>query len=119
MNYQIKIKETTEKEISINFPMYVESPTGIFKYAILSDKKVISVSTNSIYPNSSVDIALSGGYNVITEKQFCDFYKETATAIWEGCESFLDMIEEKRHDAQVDFEDPAADEMEYQKRQSA
>lgn len=117
MNIEITKTET----ISITFPMYVETLTGQHKYAILSEDNVISVHSSSLSNDKSVkkvgiNVAFYGGYRKITEKEFCDFYNDTVNQMYDECQSFLDSIDEKNHEAGISFEDPAMDEIENERR---
>lgn len=99
MNIEIQKTET----INITFPMYVESLTGQHKYAILSEDNVISVHSSSLSNDKSVkkvgiNVAFYGGHRKITEKEFCDKYKEVATKIYDDCDNFLNGVEDRRHE---------------------
>ena len=60
--------------------------------------------------------AFRDGWKQITEKEFCNFYKDTVDSIYDNCASFLDSIDERNHEAGVSFEDPAMDEIENERR---
>jgi len=118
----IEIQKTVTESVQVKFPMYVETNKGYVKWALLSEKKCICVGNwgdiagrevdNSRLPSS----AFREDWKQITEKEFCDFYKQTACEIYDTCESFLDSIDEKNHEAGVSFEDPAMDEIENERR---
>ena len=118
----IEITKTVTESVQVKFPMYVETNLGYIKWAILSEKKCICVSNWGDTMEKMVDTtrqsasAFRTDYKVITEKEFCDFYKQTACEIYDTCESFLDSIDEKNHEAGVSFEDPAMDEIENERR---
>jgi hypothetical protein len=118
--YIIKIKEKTEteKEISINLPCYVKSNNGFHWYAIHSQTSVLSMFVGTTGINIGpccIETALSDNYTIITEKEFCDKYKEVATKIYDDCDGFLNAIEDRRCEA-YNYEDPAMDEIENERR---
>jgi len=96
-NYKFKIETKKETEISINLPMYVRSEYGTFMYGIISENNVIGICADSVH-KSSVKSALQGDYAIITEKEFCDKYKEVATKIYDDCDNFLNGVEDRRHE---------------------
>ena len=118
----IEITKTVTESVQVKFPMYVETNLGYIKWALLSEKKCICVSNWGDNEQKTVDTsrltesAFRTDYKVITEKEFCDFYKKTACEIYDTCESFLDSIDERNHEAGVSFEDPAMDEIENERR---
>ena len=118
----IEIQKTVTESVQVKFPMYVETNLGYIKWALLSEKKCICVSNWGDNEQKTVDTsrltesAFRTDYKQITEKEFCDFYKQTACEIYDTCESFLDSIDERNHEAGVSFEDPAMDEIENERR---
>ena len=111
----MEITITKTEKIDVTFPMYAQDIIGV--YALFSEKDGIQVmnyggaDTNKAIRKVTANVALMNNWYQITEKQFADFYKQTATEIWEACESFLDSLDEKRTEAS----DPAQDEMDYQR----
>ena len=118
----IEITKTVTESVQIKFPMYVETNLGYCKWALLSENKCIFVGNWGNDMEKQVDTtrksktAFRDGWKQITEKEFCDFYKQTACEIYDTCESFLDSIDERNHEAGVSFEDPAMDEIENERR---
>jgi hypothetical protein len=119
----IEITKTVTESVQVKFPMYVETNFGYCKWALLSENKCIcvgnwgndmrkAVDTTQVTPNQR----FVTDWKQITEKEFCDFYKQTACEIYDTCASFLDSIDEKNHEAGVSFEDPAMDEIENERR---
>lgn len=101
--YIIKIKEKTEteKEISINLPCYVKSGSGFHWYAIHSQTSVLSMFVGTTGINIGpccIETALIDNYTIITEKEFCDKYKEVATKIYDDCDNFLNGVEDRRYE---------------------
>ena len=117
-----KNKKTVTESVQIKFPMYVETNLGYCKWALLSENKCIFVGNWGNDMERQVDTsrksstAFRDGWKQITEKEFCDFYKKTACEIYDTCESFLDSIDERNHEAGVSFENPAMDEIENERR---
>jgi len=118
----IEITKTVTESVQVKFPMYVETNNGYVKWALLSEKKCICVGNWGNDMEKQIDTsrksktAFREDWKQITEKEFCDFYKQTACEIYDTCESFLDSIDEKNHEAGVSFEDPAMDEIENERR---
>ena len=118
----IEITKTVTESVQVKFPMYVETNFGYCKWALLSENKCIFVGNWGDDMEKQVDTtrksktAFRDGWKQITEAEFCDFYKKTACEIYDTCESFLDSIDEKNHEAGVSFEDPAMDEIENERR---
>lgn len=117
MQTTIKIKQTSEMEIAVNFPMYVKSEHDIFKYAILSKEKVISVSDGRIR-KSYIDVALNDKFTIISEKEFCDYLVKTRDEMYDFSEGVLDMIESSKIDSFDLNDDPAHEEYLNEQRQS-
>ena len=118
----IEITKTVTESVQVKFPMYVETNLGYCKWALLSENKCIFVGNWGNDMERQVDTsrksstAFRDGWKQITEKEFCDFYKDTVDSIYDHCESFLDSIDERNHEAGVSFEDPAMDEIENERR---
>ena len=118
----IEITKTVTESVQVKFPMYVETNLGYCKWALLSENKCIFVGNWGNDMERQVDTsrksstAFRDGWKQITEKEFCDFYKDTVDSIYDNCESFLDSIDKKNQEAGVSFEDPAMDEIENERR---
>ncbi len=88
----MRITIQTTKEVEIELPMYITSPLKSSYYAIMSETDITSVSNNRV-DKVSLNVALFGGYNVITRQEFCDKYEEVINTLNNQYDSFMETID--------------------------
>ena len=88
----MKLNITTTKEVEVTLPMFITSTFKTSYYAIMSDTDIIAISGGTI-TNVSLEVALHGGYNVITHQEFCDKYEEVINTLNNQYDSFMEVID--------------------------
>ena len=89
----MKLKITTTKEVEVTLPMYVASIYKTHYYAIMSETDIISVSENNNIENVSINVAIHGGYHIITRQEFCDKYEQAINTLNNQYDSFMEIVD--------------------------
>lgn len=103
----MKLNITTTQEVEVTLPMYICSKLKTHYYAIISETDITSVSDISIQ-KTSMNVAVHGGYDVITKEEFEAKYNtvmENLNRQWNDFKSFIAELDSDNEDYESNEEE--------------